>query len=59
MKLHAKAGVAGVCLMGVEYANDSSGCIDVPADLVSVALANGYEPSLELPVLDRELPRTE
>ena len=57
MKLKAEAGVAGIALMGVEYVNDSEGCVVVPDDLVAVALANGYAtPSLAPPSRGRAAP---
>jgi len=42
VKLKAAPGVAGIALMGVEYVNDSDGCIVVPDDLVGAARSGGY-----------------
>lgn len=44
MKLRAQDGVHGIGIDGREFVNDPDGCIDLPDDLVDVALRNGYEP---------------
>ena len=44
MKLAALPGVSGINIAGIEYLNDASGCVNVPDEVVDVALKNGYEP---------------